>query len=109
MRDRELVYSTERTLPKRTKRKPTPPTVSVAGGGVLVRREKKGRGGKEVTVVLGIDAKAYDLKALGKQFKSKLGTGGAIKNGTIEIQGNHCDQLIALLMEAGIQAKRGGG
>ncbi|MDQ6951078.1 MAG: translation initiation factor [Mariprofundales bacterium] len=109
MRDRKLVYSTEHGLPPRTKTKPQPPIATVPGGGVLVRREKKGRGGKEVTVVLGINAKVHDLKALSRQIKSTLGTGGAVKNGTIEIQGNHCEQVITLLADRGIASRRGGG
>ncbi len=108
--DRRLVYSTEqgRLAPargKQKKRRPEPP----AGGGVRVRREKKGRGGKEVTVVLGLSTAQHDLKAIAKQLKRSLGTGGSVKEGTIEIQGNRCDEVIALLAQAGITAKRSGG
>jgi len=109
MRDRQVVYSTESGRPARVKRKKSAPVAAVPGGGVLVRREKKGRAGKEVTVVMGIDSRAHDLKSLAKQIKSRLGTGGSVKNGTIEIQGSHCDAVLAMLAEAGISARRGGG
>ncbi|MDX8414345.1 MAG: translation initiation factor [Mariprofundales bacterium] len=109
MRERSVVYSTEtgRVANQRKKKKqPAPP---VAGGGILVRREKKGRGGKEVTVILGLTSNQHDLKAIAKRLKSRIGTGGAVKNGTIEIQGDHGEQIISLLLEEGIKAKRSGG
>ena len=109
MTDRTVVYSTEngRTAkPRKPKRAAPPP---VAGGGVRVRREKKGRGGKEVTVIFGLGGQPHDTKAIAKRLKTRLGTGGAVKNGTIEIQGNHVTQVITLLAEAGIPAKQGGG
>lgn len=109
MRDRTVVYSTEegRTAKPRKPKRATPPPAS--GGGVRVRREKKGRGGKEVTVIFGLSSNQHDIKAIAKRLKTRLGTGGAVKNGTIEIQGNHVTPVIALLAEAGIQAKQGGG
>jgi len=109
MTERPVVYSTETgRIAKQRKAKRTASPL-VAGGGILVHREKKGRGGKEVTVILGLSSNQHDLKSIAKQLKTRIGTGGAIKNGTIEIQGNHCDQVLALLMEAGIKAKKGGG
>jgi len=109
MRERSVVYSTEtgRVANQRNAKKAAAPPV--AGGGILVRREKKGRGGKEVTVILGLTSNQHDLKAIAKRLKTRIGTGGAIKNGTIEIQGNHCEQVVTLLLQEGIKAKQGGG
>ncbi|MDQ6963718.1 MAG: translation initiation factor [Mariprofundales bacterium] len=109
MRERSLVYSTETGRTQSQRRHPPAPATQVNGGTTLVRREKKGRGGKEVTVILGLSSNQHDLKAIAKRLKTILGTGGAVKNGTIEIQGNHCDKVLTLLAEQGITAKRGGG
>ncbi|MCM1107665.1 MAG: translation initiation factor [Clostridium sp.] len=63
--------------------------------------EKKNRGGKSVTIVRGFTGTADDLKALGKQLKTRLGVGGAVKDGEIIIQGEWRDKVIALLREQG--------
>jgi translation initiation factor 1 len=72
-----------------------------------VWREK--RGGKIVTVVTGLDPKASDLPALLKQFRTTLGAGGTVKNGAIEIQGDHRDGLVERLRAMGYPAKAAGG
>ena len=78
-------------------------------GIVRVSREKQGRGGKAVTVVRGVAADAAGLAALGKQLKALCGSGGTVKDGVIEVQGDHCDRVIAHLQQAGHQVKRAGG
>ena len=81
-----------------------------AGDGVLrISREKAGRGGKTVTVVRGALLDAAALTALGKRLKAACGTGGTAKDGLIEIQGDHADRLLALLLQEGFKAKRAGG
>lgn len=55
--------------------------------------------GKVVTVVEGISEKAFDLKKLASYLKSKLAAGGTIKNGKIEIQGDHRNKLKRILVE----------
>jgi len=77
--------------------------------GVRVMRESKGRGGKSVSVITGLTLNKDALKKLGKTLKAQLGTGGAIKEGNIEIQGDHREKLIDLLDKQGIQAKVAGG
>ncbi len=72
-----------------------------------VRREK--RRGKMVTVIAGLDAKATDLSALLKQLKSSLGAGGTIAEGEIEVQGDHKEKIIAVLVKMGYPAKGAGG
>lgn len=72
-----------------------------------VRREK--RGGKVVTVISGLDPAASDLSALLKQFRTTCGAGGTVKDGTIEIQGDHREALIDRLRTLGYPAKAAGG
>lgn len=78
-------------------------------GQVRVSRESKGRGGKTVTLVRGLALDAQALAALGKRLRSACGAGGAIKDGSLEIQGDHCERVLALLLEEGHAAKRAGG
>ena len=72
-------------------------------------RKKKGRGGKVVTVISGLPLAGNDLKALAKQLKKRCGGGGAVKDGNIELQGDHVDILVEHLQKAGFAAKRAGG
>ncbi len=76
---------------------------------VRVSRETKGRGGKGVTLVKGITLGDKDLDALGKQLKTACGSGGTVKDGVIEVQGDHIDRIVALLVAQGYKAKRAGG
>ena len=78
-------------------------------GRVRVSRETQKRGGKAVTVVRGLPLDAAALARLGKQLKATCGTGGTVKEGVIEVQGDHCDKVLALLLAQGYQAKRAGG
>jgi len=77
--------------------------------GVRISRESKGRGGKTVCVIRGLMLPAEQMKDLLKRLKGQLGTGGAIKEGCIEIQGDHRDKLLALLEAEGHKAKAAGG
>jgi len=77
--------------------------------GIRIRRESKGRGGKTVSVIEGLVLNDPALKQLLKQLKGQLGTGGAVKNGTLEIQGDHRDKLLLLLESHGYIAKLAGG
>jgi len=76
---------------------------------VRVLRDAKGRGGKTVTVVTGISLADKDLDALGKQLKAACGSGGTVKDGVIEVQGDHVDRILALLVAQGYKGKRAGG
>ncbi len=81
-----------------------------AGDGVArVRRETKGRGGKTVTAVSGLSLPATELKELAGNLKRRCGTGGALKDGVIEIQGDHVQLLLAELEKLGFRAKKSGG
>jgi translation initiation factor 1 len=76
---------------------------------VRVSRDAKGRGGKTVTVVTGISLVDKGLEALGKQLKAACGSGGTVKDGIIEVQGDHVDRIVALLVAHGYKAKKSGG
>jgi translation initiation factor 1 len=76
---------------------------------VRVSRETKGRGGKAVTLVTGISLSLNALEALGKQLKTACGSGGTVKDGIIEVQGDHVDRVVTLLLAQGYKAKRTGG
>lgn len=81
-----------------------------AGDGVVrVSRETQGRGGKAVTLVKGVRLEALELAALGKQLKAACGSGGTVKDGVIEIQGDHVEKVIAALQAQGHTVKRAGG
>jgi translation initiation factor 1 len=83
--------------------------VPATDGIVRVSHETKGRKGKGVTVVKGVALNAEGLAALGKQLKTACGTGGTVKDGVIEIQGDHRETVIAALVKQGHTVKRAGG
>lgn len=100
----KLVYSTDMGRIKEEKVKD-----EVGDGNVRVRPEKKGRGGKVVTVISGLPLAGNDLKAYAKTLKKRCGGGGAVKDGNIELQGDHVDVMVDVLKSAGYDAKRSGG
>ena len=78
-------------------------------GTARVMRDRKGRGGKTVTVITGIPAGDETIAALAQQLKNLCGAGGTVKDGNIEIQGDHCEKVMAKLTELGYKVKRAGG
>jgi len=81
-----------------------------SGDGIArIRREVGGRGGKTVTVVAGLNLDDAALAALSRRLKAACGTGGTVKDRTLEFQGDHRDQLIALLTREGFETRRAGG
>ncbi len=81
------------------------------GGDGIVRivRETKGRGGKEVTVISGVPLEASELKNLAKRIKAASGSGGSVKNGQIEIQGDKRSVAQKILQAEGYTVKLAGG
>jgi translation initiation factor 1 len=75
----------------------------------VIRREKKGRGGKTVTVVDNLQLRPEELEALGKKLRQGCGTGGTVKEGTIEIQGDQREKVAELLRALGYNCKLAGG
>jgi translation initiation factor 1 len=81
-----------------------------AGDGIVrVSRETKGRAGKGVTLVKGLPLDDAALTVLGKQLKALCGSGGTVKDGVIEVQGDHCERVIEALKAQGYTVKRAGG
>ena len=81
-----------------------------AGDGVVrVRRETKGRKGKTMTLISGVPLAHDDLTKFATRLKQKCGAGGTVKDDVIEIQGDHCDLLVAELAKQGYTVKRAGG
>lgn len=78
-------------------------------GIVRVSRETKGRGGKAVTLVKGLALDDAALAELGKKLKAACGSGGTVKDGVIEVQGDHCDRVVELLIAQSHRVKRAGG
>lgn len=78
-------------------------------GIVRVMRDRKQRGGKTVTVIDGVMGSEAELTTLAQQLKKLCGSGGTVKDGSIEIQGDHCDKVMAKLTELGYKVKRAGG
>lgn len=104
-----LVFSTDSAIPKKKDAdlnisKPT----SAARPKTIIRLDRKGRGGKTVTVIEGLQLSAKDSEKLLKHLKTKLGTGGTVKDSWIEIQGDHIDAVMAELAGLGYRPKRSG-
>ncbi len=82
----------------------------VEGDGVVrIRRETKGRGGKTVTTITGVLLPESELKDLTATLKRRCGTGGTLKEGIIEIQGEHVELLMQELIKHGFKVKKSGG
>jgi translation initiation factor 1 len=105
------VYSTEqgRVVPAKPRREPPAPAGPKAPNDGVVRifRDRSGRNGKVVTVIRGLPAR--DLEARASDLKRHCGAGGAVKEGAVEIQGDHRDRIAELLRGLGYIAKLAGG
>jgi len=113
---RNIVYSTDSAFAKRCARCgsypcrcPKPKSLPPADQTACIRREKKGRRGKTVTVIMELKLTPEDMKALGKDLKKKCGTGGVVKDGNIEIQGDHRQKVADELQKMGYRTKFVGG
>ena len=78
-------------------------------GNVRVSRETKGRKGKGITLIKGLNLDAATLALMSKKLKVMCGSGGTVKEGIIEIQGDHIERILDYLNTQGVKAKRAGG
>jgi translation initiation factor 1 len=83
--------------------------VPLGDGKVRVRYERKGHGGKTVTVISGLALDAAALTALAGELKRRCGCGGTVQAGEVKIQGDHVELLLSELLQRGYAAKRSGG
>ena len=104
-----LVYSTEtgRIKPEKTTNNITK-SIDDSNGIVRIHRETKGRKGGGVSLIKGIAAEGKELKAIAKTLKQKMGVGGSVKDGVIEIQSDQRDKLKTLLEGMGHTVKLAG-
>jgi translation initiation factor 1 len=106
----KLVYSTGKSIPRKERpaEDSVTPALSPSHQKVIVRLDRKRRGGKSVTVIEGLLMPTKDREALLKRLKAGLGAGGAVRASALEIQGDHCDAIIAALANMGYRPKRSG-
>ena len=107
----KLVYSTDKAIARRKKpvEKVRQASLQSMQKKVTVRLERKGRSGKSVTVIDGLQMPQDKQEVLLKQLKTMLGTGGTVQDTSLEIQGDHRDALMEMLEKMGCKAKRSGG
>lgn len=112
---RPIAYSTDPKPEPPPKAEAQPPNLAAPfptrqrNQPVRVYLERKGRGGKTVSVIKGVMSPLHGKEALVKLLKTRLGAGGAVKDEDLEIQGDHRDNIVAVLTELGYSAKRAGG
>jgi len=101
-----LVFSTDSGRVKQTHE----PKATIPTDGIIrIFRETKGRKGAGVSIVKGFDLNTADIKAIAKRLKQVCGSGGTVKDGTIEIQGDHRDIIKTQLEKDGHTVKLAGG
>ena len=102
-----VVFSTNPDFTYEEETEQEPATLAPEKQNLIVSIDRKGRCGKQVTLVTGFVGTADDLSELGRTLKVKCGVGGSAKDGEITIQGDFRDRVTALLKEMGYKAKRG--
>lgn len=102
-----VVYSTNPDFKYQTEETQEETTLPPSRQRLIVRIDRRGRAGKQVTLIEGFKGSGDDLAALAKTLKVKCGVGGTAKDGEITIQGDLRDKVTALLKSMGYGAKRG--
>lgn len=102
-----VVFSTNPDFQYEEETAHEPETLEPSRQNLLVQIDRKGRGGKQVTLVTGFIGTADDLAELGRVLKVKCGVGGSAKNGEITVQGDFRDRVVSILKDMGYRAKRG--
>ena len=102
-----VVFSTNPDFTYEEETEQEPATLAPEKQNLIVSIDRKGRGGKQVTLVTGFVGTSEDLAELGRTLKVKCGVGGTAKDGEITIQGDFRDRVVTLLKEMGYKAKRG--
>ena len=102
-----VVFSTNPDFAYQEEEKVEVQTLEPSRQNLIVSIDRKGRAGKQVTLVEGFVGSAEDLAELGRCLKVKCGVGGSAKDGEITIQGDFRDRVVSLLKDMGYRAKRG--
>lgn len=102
-----IIYSTDPDFQEQPEKPEEPEMLPPQKQNLLIRIEKKDRGGKTVTIVENFIGKTADLETLGKLLKSKCGAGGTVKNGLILIQGDFRQKAAAILAQQGFKTRGG--
>ena len=102
-----VVFSTNPDFAYTQEENPEEVTLEPSKQNLIVSIDRKGRGGKQVTLVSGFVGTSDDLAELGRTLKVKCGVGGSAKDGEITIQGDFRDRVTSLLKDMGYKAKRG--
>lgn len=102
-----VVFSTNPDFKYEEEAAEEPETIEPSKQNLIVAIDKKGRAGKQVTLVTGFIGTSEDLAELGRTLKVKCGVGGSAKDSEITIQGDFRDRVVALLKDMGYKAKRG--
>lgn len=110
MPDNKTVWSSEQgDLRKKNQNSASITSLPPQQQTIYLHRESSGRGGKAVTLVKNLALSPEDMKALAKQLKQECGTGGAIKDDVIEIQGEQRERIASVLRKLGYKVKVAGG
>lgn len=102
-----VVYSTNPDFAYEEEEAAAAPTLEPSRQRLIVGIDRKGRAGKQVTLVSGFVGSEEDLRELGRTLKMRCGVGGSAKDGEITVQGDFRDKVTAILKEMGYNAKRG--
>ena len=102
-----VVFSTNPDFKYEEEADQEPETLEPSKQNLIVGIDRKGRAGKQVTLITGFVGTDEDLAELGRTLKVKCGVGGSAKDGEIAIQGDFRDRIVALLKDMGYRAKRG--
>jgi translation initiation factor 1 len=107
-RNTRLVYSTggERPEPPEVEEAPRGP--SKPSPGIRLRLDRRASG-RVVTVVSGLPGSGANVADLARGLRTACGTGGTVKDGVVELQGDHRERVEAALAERGLRSKRSGG
>ncbi len=108
-KNKRMVYSTDPDVEIEKEKKKEPGTLPPDQQELKLLIDRKGRKGKEVTLIQGFVGKKEDLKQLGRRLKQICGVGGSVKNGQILIQGNFRDKIYLILQSENFNVKKVGG
>jgi translation initiation factor 1 len=103
-----LVYSTGGLPDKAEKEAPAASAAPASGGRIRIRLDRRASN-RVVTIVTGLPGSRAEIESLARSLKLACGTGGTLKDGALELQGDHRSRVEAALAAKGLRSKRSGG